>query len=155
METKIKIDEFAKRVKMEFEGFREILKRKGIDFQPTEMEWKDFTARFLWITKDFIELKDSIKILEQKEPFIQKTKMEEVEITGEVKMTGWVARDANGLLLLHFRKPVREDALHIFTPYWYSGKWGAIKIRNKNAFKALRWEDEPVKVKVTIRAEEK
>ena len=43
----IKTEELAKHIKAEFESFRNLLKKKGIDYQPAETYWTDFARLFV------------------------------------------------------------------------------------------------------------
>lgn len=41
------IENLAEHIKAEFEGFRNLLKKKGIDYQPTQVYWDDFAKLFV------------------------------------------------------------------------------------------------------------
>ena len=43
----IKTEELAEHIKAEFESFRNLLKKKGIDYQPAEAYWTDFARLFV------------------------------------------------------------------------------------------------------------
>ena len=43
----IKTEELAEHIKAEFESFRNLLKKKGIDYQPAEVYWTDFARLFV------------------------------------------------------------------------------------------------------------
>jgi hypothetical protein len=43
----IKTEELAEHIKAEFESFRNLLKKKGIDYQPAEAYWADFARLFV------------------------------------------------------------------------------------------------------------
>ena len=43
----INIEELAKHIKAEFESFRNLLKKKGIDYQPTDVYWTDYARLFV------------------------------------------------------------------------------------------------------------
>ena len=67
----------------------------------------------------------------------------------EAKITGYVARDADDSLFCYKRKPIR---IH---DYWKGHDyWGYVhfiaKLDNV-LFPDLKWEDEPLKVEITIK----
>lgn len=43
----INIEELAKHIKAEFESFRNLLKKKGIDYRPTDVYWTDYARLFV------------------------------------------------------------------------------------------------------------
>ena len=47
----INIEQLAEHIKAEFESFRNLLKKKGIDYQPAEVYWTDFARLFVSSTK--------------------------------------------------------------------------------------------------------
>lgn len=61
--------------------------------------------------------------------------------------TGWVARDEDGGLKLHWEKPRRFERYEGTYAYWFSCDWVSIP---KHMYQGLNWEDEPFKVKVDL-----
>lgn len=72
----INIEELAKHIKAEFESFRNLLKKKGIDYQPTDVYWTDYARLFVssvkklqkpaeWSKEDERIIKDAIYALEE------------------------------------------------------------------------------------------
>lgn len=47
----INIEKLVEHIKAEFESFRNLLKKKGIDYQPTEVYWTDFARLFVSSTQ--------------------------------------------------------------------------------------------------------
>ena len=63
----------------------------------------------------------------------------------EVKIKGWVARDYNGQLAFYPRCPER------YGYYWDIDNPNEYMYINNDCFPELRWENEPIKVEVTIK----
>lgn len=55
----------------------------------------------------------------------------------------YVARDRNGSLWLYSEKPHREEESEL----WYSDKLNIMAL-NSEEFPQLKWEDEPIEVKL-------
>ena len=71
----IKTEELAEHIKAEFESFRNLLKKKGIDYQPAEAYWTDFARLFVssvkklqkpaeWSEEDETKLRDVVRLVE-------------------------------------------------------------------------------------------
>ena len=72
------------------------------------------------------------------------TKMIEKEQPEEPKIKGWVARDKDGTLVFYGQKPDREIV------NWDDSGTDEHVCINQNMFPDLKWEDEPIKVGLTI-----
>lgn len=59
----------------------------------------------------------------------------------------WAAKDANGCVFLYSAKPVRS----LETKSWYMNKEDDLYSISNRLFPELTWEDEPVKVSITIK----
>lgn len=63
----------------------------------------------------------------------------------EATISGWVARDKSGYLVLHYKKPHRT----LGGDKWYSAL--SQKPLPKDHFPSLTWQDEPIEVEITIK----
>lgn len=63
----------------------------------------------------------------------------------EATISGWVARDKSGYLVLHYKKPHRT----LGGDKWYSAL--SQKPLPKDHFPSLTWESEPIEVEITIK----
>ena len=62
------------------------------------------------------------------------------------KIKGWVARDEDGQISLHFIKPSRTRTSTRYCR-WFSMNAQAI---TRKSFPNLKWEDEPIEIELTI-----
>lgn len=65
----------------------------------------------------------------------------------ETVISGWVARDKSGYLVLHYKKPHRTFG----NAKWYSAQ--SQKSLPRDSFSDLTWESEPIKVNISIKRE--
>lgn len=66
----------------------------------------------------------------------------------DYNIKGYIARDADGALFFHSKKPTRFNCEGI--KYWIGG-YRFLLPKYKESFPELTWEDDPVEIEMTIK----